>query len=520
MSEETLALKMSSDSLSVSSDISDPSDVEEAGDSKIVSNVGELKVVDIPSGAHETASSDEQSDRSEEQLSDQSDQSDFKSPRDQKRKTKSQKVRLKDGTVVDLTPPEKLLKKAEAKAKFLETKNKPEEAMKEYMRCTALSRLVYGDGHWMLASSHVNLAYAYLRLRGLAQQAVHHAEIARTLLLSGLHTSDSQQIKEKLYSTLQLMYYVFGRAYTVLKKYSEAEQNFAKAEKITSERGRASSREKRKEAKEMNIQISVAMAKLYANQNKHALGQSYFEKAITLIEENHGKESLQLIPVYQDLGKLEQSKGKHANHDQAVEAFLQAHQIAVEKYSGQSEEVADTAHKLALAYSESATAEAETAAERYLEESLGIHQVLHGPHHPKTLAVQDDICRLLLRTDRTDEATTTLKALISAKIATFGEWSEEVGDTYKLFGSIQMSQGQLEKALKNFKKCHSIQCNLYGASHRKSKATQNTIDMLLQSPNLAAKEGQTKAGQLKSRPRFNATIASAPAGGPKTSMDY
>lgn len=62
--------------------------------------------------------------RSEEQLSDQSDHSDFKSPRDQKRKTKSQKVRLKDGTVVDLTPPEKLLKKAEAKAKFLETKNK------------------------------------------------------------------------------------------------------------------------------------------------------------------------------------------------------------------------------------------------------------------------------------------------------------------------------------------------------------------------------------------------------------
>lgn len=46
------------------------------------------------------------------------------------------------------------------------------------------------------------------------------------------------------------------------------------------------------------------------------------------------------------------------------------------------------------------------------------------------------------------------------------------------------------------------------------------IYFLLRSPNLAAKEGQTKAGQLKSRPRFNATIASAPAGGPKTSMDY
>ncbi|PIK46737.1 putative tetratricopeptide repeat protein 23 [Apostichopus japonicus] len=153
---------------------------------------------------------------------------------------------------------------------------------------------------------------------------------------------------------------------------------------------------------------------------------------------------------------LEQSKGKHANHDQAVESFLQAHTIAVDKYSGQSEEVADTAHKLALAYSESATAEAETAAEQYLAESLGILQVLHGPHHPKTLAVQEDLCKLMLRMDRSDEAVTALKTLIAAKIETFGDWSEEVGDSYKLFGSIQLSQGYLEKALKNFKKLTSF----------------------------------------------------------------
>lgn len=42
------------------------------------------------------------------------------------------------------------------------------------------------------------------------------------------------------------------------------------------------------------------------------------------------------------------------------------------------------------------------AAEQYLEESLGILQVLHGPHHPKTLAIQDDLCKLMLRTDRSD----------------------------------------------------------------------------------------------------------------------
>ncbi|PIK33660.1 hypothetical protein BSL78_29523 [Apostichopus japonicus] len=207
---------MSSDSLSVSSEVSDPSDVEEAWDAVKIRKVGEMKVVDIPSGTRETASSDESSEASEDRRSE---RSDTVSPRGSKKRSKSKKVRLKEGTVIDLTPPDRLLERAEARAKYLETKNKPEDAMKEYMRCTALSRLVYGDGHWMLASSHVNLAYAYLTLRGLAQQAVQHAEIARTLLLGGLHTTESQQVKEQLYSTLQMMYYVFGRAYTMLKKY-------------------------------------------------------------------------------------------------------------------------------------------------------------------------------------------------------------------------------------------------------------------------------------------------------------
>lgn len=49
-----------------------------------------------------------------------------------------------------------------------------------------------------------------------------------------------------------------------------------------------------------------------------------------------------------------------------------------------------------------------------------------------------------------------LKTLIAAKIETFGDWSEEVGDSYKLFGSIQLSQGYLEKALKNFKKVNIL----------------------------------------------------------------
>lgn len=30
------------------------------------------------------------------------------------------------------------------------------------IRCTALTRIVHGDGHWKMARAHVNLAAAYL----------------------------------------------------------------------------------------------------------------------------------------------------------------------------------------------------------------------------------------------------------------------------------------------------------------------------------------------------------------------
>ena len=54
---------------------------------------------------------------------------------------------------------------------------------------------------------------------GLAPQAQAHSETARTIMLNGLHTSESDESKSQLMGTLLLMYYVLGRALTILKKY-------------------------------------------------------------------------------------------------------------------------------------------------------------------------------------------------------------------------------------------------------------------------------------------------------------
>ena len=42
------------------------------------------------------------------------------------------------------------------------------------------------------------------------------------------------------------------------------------------------------------------------------------------------------------------------------------------------------------------------SAESYLNECLAIYQSQYGPHHKKTLDIQDDLARLMVRTDRAE----------------------------------------------------------------------------------------------------------------------
>ena len=45
-----------------------------------------------------------------------------------------------------------------------------------------------------------------------------------------------------------------------------------------------------------------------------------------------------------------------------------------------------------------------------------------------------------------------LKSSINPKCQVFGDYSEQVSDTYKLMGSIHLSQGNIERALRAYKK--------------------------------------------------------------------
>ena len=70
------------------------------------------------------------------------------------------------------------------------------------------------------------------------------------------------------------------------------------------------------------------------------------------------------------------------------------------RYKSGSVELADTANALADAYAKVGNDDADTSAESYLNECLATYQSVYGPSHEKTIDVQDDLARLMVRTDR------------------------------------------------------------------------------------------------------------------------
>ncbi|ESO90959.1 hypothetical protein LOTGIDRAFT_233473 [Lottia gigantea] len=389
---------------------------------------------------------------------------------------------------IDMTPPDEQLKLAIKRAKKFAAKKKVDKAIHEYTRCIALSRIVYGSNHWKYAESQVNLAEAYLELKDYKAQAEYHSENAKNVMLHGVHTTSTQQEKADVYYVLTRIYRTLGQAYT-------AEQCLTKASRIGEEREQLSC-VNADEVDDTNISLSLAMARLHSKQKKHALSSAEFDKALELMKDRYGEDALELIP----------SKGRHANHEKAIDQFLQAHSIAGCHYKDGSMELVDTALSLAQAYANTGRDEAEDSAKSYLEECLVNCTTVYGPHHAKTLEVQDELARLLIRTDRHDEAMNILKSSINPKCEVFGDYSESVSDTYKLMASVHLSQGNIEKALRAYKKCHNIETLVLGKNHKKTKESQTTMELLMASPGISSKFVLDKSDELQKRPKFNSVV--------------
>ena len=110
--------------------------------------------------------------------------------------------------------------------------------MTEYIRCTALTRIVFGSDHWRVARAHADLAAAYYDLKGAtvsqschfqhcktvcvvagyAPQAQQHAELARNIIRSAKMALTSSE-KIQIYDVIISIHFTLGRALAQMKKY-------------------------------------------------------------------------------------------------------------------------------------------------------------------------------------------------------------------------------------------------------------------------------------------------------------
>ncbi|XP_076980162.1 tetratricopeptide repeat protein 23 isoform X3 [Tamandua tetradactyla] len=438
-------------------------------------------------------------------------------------------------------PPREKLHLCEEKAKSYSSNHEYKQAVHELVRCVALTRICYGDSHWKLAEAYVHLAQGYLQMKGLSLQAKQHAEKAKEILTNSIIPScnDSTDV----FKCSVELFHTLGRALTSLQKFKDASQNLTKAERLAKELLQCR-RIIKEEWMEIQAQIKLSFAQLYQSQKKSKEALPYYQEALEYTEISKGEKSLECIPILKELGSIEQALGFH---DSAIDHFLQAHFIVLSKNPCQ-EETADSAHCVAQAAVTSGKPQHHDVAEQYFQESMAKLKDAEGMGRAKFLSIQDEFCHFLKITGQEERATSILKESLEAKLGAFGDLSPEVAETYRLLGGADLAQGKHSGAHKKLKKlswkemmvacsktvargwsqvmglsrdvdkdsepmalgnleCLQIQTLLYGPQDKRTVATQQAVDVLSQTPEMAAKPRQAE----KARPAFCAALGKARA---------
>nr|KAF6412111.1 tetratricopeptide repeat domain 23 [Rousettus aegyptiacus] len=130
-------------------------------------------------------------------------------------------------------PAREKLHLCEENAKSYSSRHEYQQAIRELVRCVALTRICYGDPHWKLAEAHVNLAQGYLQLRGLSLQAKQHAEQAREILTNAIMPPYSDDLD--VFKCSIELFHTLGRALFSIQKFKEAAENLTKAERLLKE---------------------------------------------------------------------------------------------------------------------------------------------------------------------------------------------------------------------------------------------------------------------------------------------
>ncbi|XP_068578693.1 tetratricopeptide repeat protein 23 isoform X1 [Cebidichthys violaceus] len=386
--------------------------------------------------------------------------------------------------------PEEKLKYFDSRAQAREDHQEFDACIQDLVRCAALCRLVYGDGHLKLAQAHARLAKAYMQFKGWGLQAQEHSALARELLPFCSSISSCRGEKLEVLMCLLNIHLTQGGASLLTANLEEAESSFLEAEQVLEELHQLSGINQEEKMKS-ELEISGGLSRIYRRQNRPEEALNQCEKSLQRLKDCGEPEKTS--SVYRDMAAIEQDRG---HLDRAIEHLTKAHAIAM-SHSPEELEGAQISHSLALILSAAAEPHHNESAGCYFEESLSAYKNSAGSQDPAFLVAQDDFCRFLLLSGQQERCVEIQKASLATKKSTFGDLSAEVADTLQLLGSVEMSEGRLKPAHRTMRKCLEIQSLLYGPQHKKTKATQKAVDMLARAPEVA--ERQHRQGRRRTK---------------------
>ncbi|XP_060092577.1 tetratricopeptide repeat protein 23-like [Heteronotia binoei] len=349
------------------------------------------------------------------------------------------------------------------------------QARREWICCVALTRIIYGNGHWRLAQALANLAHSYLVLPGFSAQALQHANSAKgTLLMDGSSPPASAKEKREILSTLLTIYYALGVAHWVQKNSKESFCNLQKAERVMEEL-KGSEWEGATEWKISEKDLATALGRACLQQNKPVLAMRHFKKAITAVIATRGETAPELIDLYQEIAHTEQANN---NHKQSIGYLLLAHCIALTVHTKFSAEAASTALLLGKAYAATGEQEHAETAEMYFNESLAAYKAALGADHPQTINTLEEFSKWLVRVEKREQAYALLRESFVSQTDLCSDFNEKAAERFYIMGGLCLAEKKVKEGYQWLSKCAEIQVAVYGPRHRRSKEIQKLLKLL------------------------------------------
>eukprot|EP01135_Chromosphaera_perkinsii_P006127 Nk52_evm2s411 gene=Nk52_evmTU2s411 len=408
-----------------------------------------------------------------------------------------------------------------------------EKKLRHLVKKLALTKLNYGKTHWRVAKVHVEISFLYFQERSLFTQGLTHAKQAFAVVQDlGEHASisgptrkfmevrhderEGGEVADLLF--FANMFYCLGVCYTHKNKLVEAEKYLKNSEKFFNKvKKRCTESEGRKVDGEPvdcyfnYYRIVLAQARLCMQRGETKKPQEYLEEisamiqsGIILKDNNSRSKAEEIVTLYEQMGD---SSYEINQSNEAFSMYSRAFEICTKEFAPgppQLESRASTetdipeilenetveepkkyylnylrathiAEKVAALKIEMGQ---EKEAEKYIKFIIKHHKSQYGERDERTLSIQNEYLKMLVRNEKHNKAIKLLKPIIEGSRDLYGDSSPQMGDNLKLLASIRLAQGHTKDALKIFNKVKIIYSSNYGPHHRQTVLVMQTIDML------------------------------------------